>query len=261
MSSTARVSGHHPETPWLLQPRLPPVRLADTVRLYCFSYAGGGAALFSAWQPRLPAHIEVCPVQLPGRENRYTEAPIRHVGELLDALEPVVAANPNQSFAFFGHSMGGRIAFELAMRLKQRDLRTPAHLLLSSVCAPHLMPRIDTPVASLPDAEFESYVLRFGGMPAAILAHPLHRQRVLDLLRADFTLNESMIHRPREPLNIAISVFGGRQDTVVSASQLAGWREHTTGRFTFDIFEGDHFFFQQDGMELLDRIAAIFAKS
>ena len=40
------------------------------VRLVCLPHAGAGASSYRVWGRTLPADIGVCPVQLPGRENR-----------------------------------------------------------------------------------------------------------------------------------------------------------------------------------------------
>src|SRR3954464_3266849 len=37
------------------------------LRLFCFPYAGGRASVFRSWLDALPADIELCCIQLPGR--------------------------------------------------------------------------------------------------------------------------------------------------------------------------------------------------
>ena len=62
------------------------------MRMFCFPYAGGGASIYRGWGASLPADIEVCPVQLPGRESRLRDQPFDHIGPMVaaiaDALRP-----------------------------------------------------------------------------------------------------------------------------------------------------------------------------
>ncbi len=53
------------------------------LRLFCFPHAGGGASFFRPWIGMLPPDIEVCPVQLPGRENRLKERPFNQFSPLI----------------------------------------------------------------------------------------------------------------------------------------------------------------------------------
>src|SRR5690242_16395324 len=56
--------------PWVIRYRQNP---QAHLRLFCFSYAGGGASVFRSWGEALPSEVEVCAIQLPGREYRIGE--------------------------------------------------------------------------------------------------------------------------------------------------------------------------------------------
>jgi surfactin synthase thioesterase subunit len=95
---------------WIVTPR----PLNSGTRLFCFPYAGGGASVFRSWADNeFLADVEVCAVQLPGRETRITESPVgdlrRLVHMLCEALEPYL----DRPFVFFGHSIGALVSFEL----------------------------------------------------------------------------------------------------------------------------------------------------
>src|SRR5439155_1489615 len=89
------------------------------IRLFCFAYAGGTASMFRGWQERLPSHVEVCAVQLPGRESRIHEPPMTRMNQLVDSLVPVIAPLLDRPFALFGYSLGAAIAFETARGIKR----------------------------------------------------------------------------------------------------------------------------------------------
>src|SRR5215472_6446591 len=80
------------------------------VRLFCFPYAGGGASIFRTWSECLSQSIEVCPVQLPGREDRLVEKPFSNMSSLLEVLVPALLPYLDMPYAFFGHSMGSLIS-------------------------------------------------------------------------------------------------------------------------------------------------------
>src|SRR5881398_82569 len=79
------------------------------VRLFCFPYAGGGASIFRTWANDVPTGVEVCPVQLPGRESRLIEQPFTRLSPLVQALAQAISPYLDVPFAFFGHSMGALI--------------------------------------------------------------------------------------------------------------------------------------------------------
>ena len=137
-------------------------------RLFCFPYAGGGASIYHAWSRSLPAEIDLCPVQLPGRENRFNEPLFTSLPLLVDALEHALVPYFDVPFAFFGHSLGALISFELARSLRRDLQRSPAQLFVSAHRAPQL-PLGRSLLYTLPAAEFLRSVYRMGGTPSAVL--------------------------------------------------------------------------------------------
>jgi medium-chain acyl-[acyl-carrier-protein] hydrolase len=153
-------------------------------------------------------------------------------------------------FAFFGHSMGAGIAFELSRRLRRLGGIEPTHLFVSGRRAPH-MPDADRPLHRLPDAEFIDELRRLNGTPAEVLDHPELMEMMLPLLRADFSVSETYTCEPRPSLSCPLTVFGGTRDHHAGPGTLEGWREHTVGRFDLRMFEGDHFFINTEQTQVL----------
>ncbi|WP_163822920.1 thioesterase, partial [Pseudomonas viridiflava] len=75
-------------------------------------------------------------------------------------------------------------------------------------------------------------------------------QMMLPILRADFLLCGSFVYGVREPLNIPIHVFGGKQDSV-SVEELLDWQEDAATGFSLDMFEGHHFYLVDEQAQLL----------
>lgn len=223
---------------WVTCPRPNP---RAYLRLFCFPYAGGAASAFCTWSDDLPRGVEVCPIQLPGRESRLGEPPFTRLAPLVQALAPAIRPYLDKPFAFFGHSMGATISFELARQLRQQDDPGPVHLFVSGSRAPQI-PDPDPPIHHLPEAEFVEELRRFNGTPELVLQNAELMQLFLPLLRADLALHEAYTYTADEPLDCPISAFGGLEDEEVSRDELAAWRDQTRGAFTLRIFPGDHFF-------------------
>ncbi|MCC5661297.1 thioesterase II family protein [Nostoc sp. XA010] len=210
------------------------------LRLFCFPYAGGGAANFSRWSDYLP-EIEVCPVQLPGRENRFHEQSFIQLSPLVETLAQVIYPYLDIPFAFFGHSMGALIAFELAQQLRSNYSLSPDHLFVSGRGAPQIPDR-EPPISQLPESEFIEELRCFNGTPESVLQNMELMQLMLPILRADFALCETYVYSNHKPLDCPISAFGGTEDSQVSHKALMAWQEMTNSRFALSSFPGNHFF-------------------
>jgi medium-chain acyl-[acyl-carrier-protein] hydrolase len=224
-------------TAWAVirQPR-PEARL----RLFCFPHAGGAASAYAAWGADLP-NVEVVAVQPPGRERRLSEPPLERLGPFVDAAYEALRPLWDRPFAFFGHSTGALVGYELARRLRRDGATGPLHLFASGRWAPHL-PDPEPPVYALPDDELIAALRRYGGTPDELLSDGDLMAFLLPLLRADFALGDTYRHEPGPPLSIPITAIGGAQDPRVCAEALEAWGDHTTGSFAAHRLPGDHFF-------------------
>jgi surfactin synthase thioesterase subunit len=224
-------------------------------RLFCFPYAGGGASIFRTWPQRLPPDIEVCAIQLPGREDRFLETPFDKLSSLIEALVGVLDPYLDFPFAFFGHSFGSLIAFELTRRLRRQKAPCPLQLFVSGSRAPQI-PDPDPPMHQLPDAEFIEELRRFNGTPKTALENSELMELFLPLLRSDIHLGETYVYSTEAPLDCPITAFGGLEDEEVSREELAGWSEQTRSRFRMHMFPGDHFYLNgKEGHDLLEIIS------
>lgn len=227
--------------PWL--PYRKPRSIPARVRLFCLPYAGGGASMYRGFQEAFPQTIEVCAVQLPGREGRLREAPVAALSTLVpqiaDGLTAPLAEGP---FAFLGHSMGSILAFELARELRRRALAGPAHLFASACPAPHIPD--DDGTHTLPDDALIDRLRELGGMSEEVLAHRELMEMILPLFRADAAVTETYTHAEEEPLVTPITAFGGLSDEKATRADMDAWRKHTRGAFALAMVPGGHFYVQ-----------------
>jgi len=238
------------EMDWLVRPD---PREAASLTLVCFPYAGGGASAWRGWSDSLPTEVEVLGVQPPGREQRLLEPAFDELEPLLEAIVWELAPALTRPFAFFGHSLGALLAYEVAHVLRRRA-GEPRYLFVSGLRAPHL-PLPWDPIHRLPDRAVIDELRRLGGTPPAVLDHDEMMELVLPPLRADLAVCETYTYRPRPRLRCPIAAFAGVTDPSVTTPEIAAWREHTDGEFTLQLFPSDHFFLQHSRTPLLAAVS------
>lgn len=225
----------------------------EPATLLCFPYAGAGAGFFRPWRGQDPMAVDVIGVQLPGREERFTELPYRDIHEAVDDLAGQVLGllAGRSPVVIFGHSLGAVLAFEMAHRIQAAGNPAVAHLLVSGSPGPAAV-RLN-PATGLPDDEFLARVLEFAGYSHPALDDPAMREVLLPSLRADVEMHEN--YRPptsRPALRTPITALRGADDRLVSRADLEEWANATTGGFRAAELPGGH-------MYLVDGAAEIFA--
>jgi len=226
------------------------------IRLFCFPYAGGGALIYRPWVSELPPEIDVFPVQLPGREQRLREKAFTRAGALVEAMTTALLPHFEPPFAFFGHSMGALLSYEVAQRLRQLGKPGPVHILASARRAPQLPMDDEKIYHLLPEPEFRAKLREINGTPEAVLENEELMELLAPIIRADFELNETYEPSQHPPLDVPISAFGGIEDEEVEKEKLEAWRDATTGPFKLRMFPGDHFFLHQEAKGALQAAVA-----
>jgi surfactin synthase thioesterase subunit/glycosyltransferase involved in cell wall biosynthesis len=209
-------------------------------RLFWFPHAGGGTQTGLS-RP----HVAV---RLPGREARLPEAPFERMAQLVDALATAISSYLDPPFAFFGHSMGAAVAFELARELRRRGLPLPRILIASAARAPQFR-RDYRP----PPKPHDQQLLRELGVP------PELARSVLPSLRADTTLYREYIYAEDPPFDFPIRAYGGERDPNIRREHLERWRAETTGSFAVRLFRGGHFYLRENPDEFAAALEADLA--
>ena len=219
-------------------------------RLFCFPFAGGAAAAFREWRFAQGDDLEVVAVELPGRQKRVNEQPLRQMSLLVkDVMEELPLDKP---FAMFGHSMGALLSFELARALANSKAY-PSHLFVSSFRAPQL-PQRTRMKHLLPEDELVEEIKRMEGTPQELLEHPEALEMMLQLLRADLAVVEAYSYTDGLPLTCPMTAFGGKEDDDVSEEELEQWDVHTTERFRLQMMPGNHFYLYGAREQILNSI-------
>jgi len=224
------------------------------LRLFCFPYAGGSARSFRGWAQELGPDLEVCAIQLPGRERRLSEPALRRAHEAADILVQVLRPHLDLPFVLFGHSMGALLAYEVARGLMASGHEQPGGLIVSGRRAPHLPSRRRRNLHDLPRAELIAEIKALNGTPAEVFDHQDLIDLMLPTLRSDFELVETYAQRPGPILSCPVIAMTGNKDAEVPLEDLAGWQSVTAGRFKTMLFEGHHFYLNDTRAAFLDAV-------
>jgi medium-chain acyl-[acyl-carrier-protein] hydrolase len=227
------------------------------IRLFCFHHSGGGASAYYPWVEHLSPHIEMIPIQLPGRENRFMEPLTNNLKDIVNSLTKGFYLYKDKPFFVFGHSLGGLIAFELIKSIYQRYSLYPRHMIISATKAPHMPFRMQT-LSSLGNKALKEELKVYNGIDERIL----HNDELLDLflpiIRNDFSISERYRSADVTPFPCDILHLSGNQDVSVNEEEIQAWRAHTTGKFEHISFPGGHFFIkdhQKNIIKLINQIA------
>ncbi len=208
--------------------------------------------MYLRWRPQLGESVEVCPVQLPGRGSRFLEPPIDTISELVSAITEAFAEESRGPFVFFGHSMGALLAFEICRRLQALAHPLPELLIVSGCNSPQHFPP-PKGLCRMPDEQLIDELYNYNGTPPEVLRDADLMSLLLPAIRADFSVLENYRYQPGSPLTIPITAFAGREDTT-RISEVEKWQHETTAEFRLHWFDGDHFFVQSEGKNVIARI-------
>jgi medium-chain acyl-[acyl-carrier-protein] hydrolase len=223
---------------WALFPKPNP---AAALRLFCFHYAGGSAQTFHTWPANLPSMVETGLIQLPGRGLRFAEPKITSLLPLSRMVAQALRKYLDKPFAFFGHSLGALLCFEVARSLRREHCLEPVHIFVSATPAPHRRRR-DERLSTLPRASLIEKLHKLDGAPPEALRNEELMDLLLPTIRADFELCETYEYHTEAPLGCPITIYGGIEDHEVEKEGLAAWSEMTSGPSNMRMFPGGHFY-------------------
>lgn len=194
-------------------------------------------------------------MQFPGRGARVAEPACTRMEELVKTAAPGLLPHlRDKPFAFFGHSLGALVGFELARYLRRHFGLSPVRLIVSGHNAPQL-PDPDVPIYNLPEAEFVQKLRALNGMSREVLDNAELMQFLIPIIRADFEICDTYVYLADQPLSCPISAFGGLRDRYLSREGLEAWRAQSSVSFSLRMFPGDHFYLNTDRLLLLQAVA------
>ncbi len=226
------------------------------VRLLCLPYAGGSATVFGAWN-NLPADVEVCAAQLPGRQDRLGEPALTAVEPIVARLVDALGTRPAAPLAVYGHSFGALLAFELSLELQSAG-KAPIALIVGARPAPQLPPAREA-IHHLPQHAFLRAIHVRYGTPLDVLEDPDLMPLIVPPLRADLKALETHRPAPGAKVDVPITALRGRRDQVVEVREMEAWQEVTTRTVNVHEIDAGHFFVDTHRAWVQERVAEAIA--
>lgn len=225
------------------------------LRLFVLHHAGGSHLLYRHWPAHLPRTWTVQLLDAPGHGLRLDEPSIADARRLADHLLDTIEPELDGPYVLFGHSMGALLAYEIARRALHHGVPTPGWLGLSARPAPRHTQN-PTSYHALSDAQLQHHLRQLGGTPHDIFDDPQMWDLYNTVIRSDLRLVENW-QQPAadaDPLPVPLTAYAGSRDHHAPPPQMAPWKHHTRHFLGLKVFEGGHFYFQDDPRPLLRHV-------
>ena len=222
--------------------------------LFCFPYAGSGPSVFTSWRNNILSQVNVYAYQSPGKEDRFSEPLAKDWAKITsEAIKNIVAAQ-HKIIILFGHSLGAIMAYEIAKKLQLAEM-APSTVFFSGCRMPGAKSRMPS-ISHLPDRDFIRDVMKFGGLPKAVLDEPEIMDIVTPILRNDFRLSET--YRDSKPIKLKtnVIVLNGVNDPFIKQNDLCEWGSVASHKITIKQFKGGHFFLNTDQANVISYLNA-----
>lgn len=227
-------------------------------RLFCLPPAGAGASLYYPWLDSAPADIEICPLSLPGREDRMREPLASSITTLADQLAADLQPALDRPYAIFGYSMGAMIGYELALRFKILGLPQPDCFITLAARAPGAFIQREPPLHQLNSAAFRNMLADVGGTPREILDNEAAMAIFEPILRNDFRISESWQRTSALPLDCPLLAIHCQQDQLLTEEEVSAWQHCTRAIFRMDTLEEKHMVRRETLLAIPQRIQAFW---
>lgn len=160
-------------------------------RLYCLPYAGGSATVYKHWEEKLDHRIELHLLELAGRGKRFKEPCAECCREIVDDLYTTIRGELGvMSYAFYAHSMGTLLAYELTRKIIKNGYRQPVRLFLSGRHPPHVE-KDHRILHLLSDEEFAEEIFKLGGTSPGVFQKKDLFNVFIPILKADYKVVET----------------------------------------------------------------------
>jgi surfactin synthase thioesterase subunit len=219
------------------------------VRLACFPHAGGSASFYRPMSAALAGAVDVMALQYPGRQDRRTTPCVDSVDELAEQILEALLPWADEPFAFFGHSMGAVLAYEVAKRMEQRRLPSPVRLIVSGRRAPTR--RRPARVHLLDDDGIVAELRSLSGSDPRVLGDEEMLRTILPAVRSDYAAIETYVCTDPAPVSCPVTVLSGDRDPQVTLDDAREWQSHARGGFSMHILRGGHFFLMEQPDEVI----------
>ncbi|OBK23312.1 thioesterase [Mycobacterium asiaticum] len=220
--------------------------------LYIFPHAGGTAKDYIAFSKEFSGSLARIAVQYPGQRDGAGLPPLSSIPALANDIFAMMkpAARVDVPVAFFGHSMGGMLAFEVALRFQAAGYQVLAFFVSACSAPGHIRYK---QIKEMSDSEMLNLVAQMTGMNPEFFDDEEFLVGVLPTLRAARAI-AGYDSPPEKKLTCPIYGFIGDKDWITTREDMNPWGDRTSSEFAMRVFPGDHFYLNNNLPELVNDI-------
>lgn len=197
-----------------------------------FPYLGGYVTAFNELISKIDNDVEIWVANPPGHGMSNLEL-VEDMTELVDRYYNEVIKFMNDECYFFGHSMGGNIAYFLAKKICESEdgITKPKGLIISASTPPLTMDGLK--YSELPDSELIDIISGCGALPNDFLEDRELMAMLIPIFRADYKILETGSEiEIGTPLNMDTYLIWGDLDKIEPISLLAKWLKYFACKLT-----------------------------
>lgn len=222
-------------------------------RLICLPHAGGSASYYFPLSSALAPEFEVYSVQYPGRQDRHKEPFVDSIEDMADQVYAAVGTLPDAPTAFFGHSMGAVLAFEVTRRLEAAGRQVVTVFASGSRAPSHYGDEREYKN----DTSLVDVMRQLGGTDPRVLNNPELLETFLPAFRNDYRALQAYHRGTDVTINAPIVVLSATDDPKTSEAAAGAWLDHTTaGGSGVHMFTGGHFFLEKQGQRVIEVVGS-----
>ena len=229
--------------------------MKQAFNVFCLPYAGGNKYSYREFKAKAPPFLNFIMLEYPGRGARISEPLTTDIHAIVaDLYRQIRNKIDTADYAFYGHSMGGLVAYLLALKVREHQHRQPLHLFITGTSGPSSPSRGEKKRFQMVQEEFIQEIRDFGGMPDEMLANTELLHYFVPILRSDFEASETYIHDVQPPLDIPVTVITGTGEDM-EAGDIEMWQKESLHKVDFRRLPGKHFFIFEFVPEIIQLIA------
>lgn len=219
-----------------------------------FPFLGGFGASFNRLVKRLNGDWDIWTVNPPGH-GTSDQPPYERLAPLVDCYVDGFGDVLKPDAVFFGHSMGGVMAYHVMLEMARRstfDGRRPTDLVLSASSAPRDLPVVG--YSTLPETDLLAHLSTFGAISDDVARNKALIDMFLPAFRADYRVLEDAKRTPPVKLDVRTRLILGGKDGQTPAGTAAAWQDYIARPIRTHLLEQEGHMFVLHAIEPLDTI-------
>lgn len=225
--------------------------------IFCLPYAGGAASAYGDIKKYAQSrNLELVPIEYAGRASRIGDASYKNIydaaNDCYTQIKEYFSTHFVQEYGIFGHSMGSWIVYEIMRILQEKEeVRKPEVLFLSANTIPQI--KIEKRMSQMDDDTFWKEMYQLGGLEKELYEVIEFKDYILPIIKNDYRILEDYAGPEvgKIMIDADICVMGGHKDTITE-EEYRQWNLFTDKSFDIQWFQGNHFYFREEGKNLVD---------